>query len=294
MPPIVHAGETRSALIRLSPVLVLALNLAWLIVPRLAVAADLQYPLAVVATKDATFVADRNLPGVWSVVDGKPTVFFEGSKKFRTPLNAVRCLAVDREGRLIAGDSSTRQVYRFENGAPVPLLKTKTGIGIPMGIAVDRHGNLLITDLETQRLCRIPATGEEPMWFAEVLAPRGIAVDDDDRIWVVSHGSNQLVRVTTDGKVEVVVSGRPFQFPHFITFDDQKVAYVSDGYAKTIWKIDAAGKPTAWAAGEPLKNPVGIWWQENRLLITDPQARALFAADRDGRITRLTPEVATP
>ncbi|HTI50404.1 MAG TPA: SMP-30/gluconolactonase/LRE family protein [Planctomycetaceae bacterium] len=270
------------------------LGFAWLAGSCSAAAADFQYPLAVVATNDAMFVADRNLPGVWSVVDGTPAIFFQGSKKFRTPLNAVRCLAVDREGRLIAGDSSTRQIYRFENGAPVPLLTTKTGIGIPMGIAVDRQGDLVVTDLETQRLCRIPANGEAPTWFANVAAPRGIAVDDEDRLWVVSHGSNQLVRVTAEGKSEVIVSGRPFQFPHCVAFDDQKTAYVSDGYAKTIWKIDASGKPTAWAAGEPLKNPVGIWWQEKRLLIADPQARALFAADREGRITRLTPEVAAP
>ena len=30
--------------------------------------------------------ADRNLPGIWRVDDGKKSIYFQGSKKFRTPL----------------------------------------------------------------------------------------------------------------------------------------------------------------------------------------------------------------
>ena len=60
-------------------------------------AQEMQYPLDVVeADKQTAYVADRNLPGVWKITDGKAEIFFKGSKKFRTPLNAVRCLAIDK------------------------------------------------------------------------------------------------------------------------------------------------------------------------------------------------------
>jgi len=72
-------------------------------------AADMLYPLSVAAAPNgAIYVADLRLPGIWKIVDGKREMLFEGSPKFRTPLNAVRCVAVDSKGRLVAGDSATR------------------------------------------------------------------------------------------------------------------------------------------------------------------------------------------
>ena len=108
-----------------------------------AQAQELNYPLAVAAADDGTlYIADRYLPGVWKVTNGKTEVYFQGSKKFRTPLNAVRCLAIDKQGRLLAGDSATRDVYRFDESAkPKPLTGGK--IGIPMDIAVAGDGNFV-------------------------------------------------------------------------------------------------------------------------------------------------------
>ena len=50
----------------------------------------MDYPLAVVAGPDnSLYVADRNLPGIWKIQGGKAAIYYQGSKKFRTPLNAV-------------------------------------------------------------------------------------------------------------------------------------------------------------------------------------------------------------
>ena len=60
-----------------------------------AFAADetMQYPLAAAVGTDGTvYVADRNLPGVWKFADDRWSIYFRASKKFRTPLNAIRCL----------------------------------------------------------------------------------------------------------------------------------------------------------------------------------------------------------
>ncbi len=252
-----------------------------------ATADELSYLLSPAVTPNGDlYVADRNLPGIWKIVDGKLKPFFKGSKKFRTPLNAVRCLVIDEKGNLLAGDTSTRQVYRFGDSAkPDPLLANPTGLGIPMSIAVDKNGTIFVADLETHRIWKVPSAGGEPVEFVTVPAPRGLAIDDSGRLWVVSHGKDQLLRISADGKLEPVVRDRPFRFPHNVVIDQQHVAYVSDGYAKTIWKVNDLGETQAWITGEPLVNPVGLAWSGENLIIVDPQARAVFEADKDGKLT---------
>lgn len=272
---------------RFEILLAVALLLGWGSAPP-ARAADIKYPVAVATdAQGVIYIADRNLPGVWQVKDGKRELYFEGSKKFRTPLNAVRCVAVDTQGRLLAGDSSTREIYRFD-GEKKPQPLTKGGVGIPMVIALDKDGNLFIGDLETQRIFKQPAAGGELAEFATVAAPRGLAIDGEGRVWVVAYGGkDQVLRFAADGKSsEVIVSGRPFEFPNQITLDKDLNAYVADGYAKTIWKIGSDKKPVKYAAGEPFSNPVGLAWQGDKLLVIDPRSKDfLYSVEPDGKIT---------
>jgi sugar lactone lactonase YvrE len=245
--------------------------------------AEVQYPLAVAVDGEGTiYLADRNLPGIWKLNGGEPSLLFQGSKQFRTPLNAVRCVVIDGDGRLLAGDSATRDVYRFdEDGKPAPL--TGGRIGIPMSIAVNAAGELLVADLELHRIFKVPAEGGEPAVFAEVRAPRGLAIDAEDRLWVVSHGEDQLLRFSPSGEKEVVVSGRPFEFPSAVVVGPEDIAYVCDTYAKAVWKV-AGGKPEKWIAGAPLVSPVGLARRGESLLIADPHAVAVFEADAGGEL----------
>jgi len=259
-----------------------------LMLPRLLVAADPalpQYPLAVAATSDGTiFVADRTLPGVWKIVDGKPELYFQASKKFRTPLNAVRCLAIDKGGKLLAGDSSTREVYRFDDaGQPQPL--TKGGVGIPMALAVDAAGDIWAADLEIHRLVKIPAAGGEALIVVEVPAPRGLTFDAQGTLWIVSQGKDQLLTLKPDAKAtEVVVSGQPFNFPHQVVVDPQGQAFITDGYEKAVWKAAVGQPPAKLLAGPPFDNPVGIAWLGEKLLVVDPRANSLFSVTTAGQI----------
>ena len=172
------------------------------LIPSLARAEGLDYPLTAVASADglSLFIADLNQPGLWKLSDGKLTSYFQASKKFRTPLNRVRCVGLDRNGKVLAGDSSTREVFRFDDeGKPQPL--TNGGIGIPMDLVVDPDNNIFVTDLELKWIWKIPAAGGKAEKFAEVDAPHGLAIDADKNLWVVSHGKHQLVRVTAEAKV---------------------------------------------------------------------------------------------
>ena len=245
------------------------------------------YLLAIAAAPGGEiYIADRKLPGIWKLKDKELSVFFQADKKFRTPLNAVRCLAIDKDGKLLAGDSATRDVYRFDDaGKPTPL--TAGGIGIPMGIVVDAAGDLFVTDIELGQIFKVPAAGGAATPFAQVAAPSGIAIDADNTLWITSRAAPSLVKVAADGKVEEVLKDRAFEMPHNISLDAEKTAYIADSYAKAIWKMAAGAAPEKWVAGEPLVNPIGLAWQGETLLCVDPRANAVFQIDKAGAVTKI-------
>lgn len=242
-----------------------------------------EYPLAVAPLADGSLVvADRVMPGLWRIADGKAAVQALGSKKFRTPLNAVRAVAVAPDGTVWAGDPATRDLHRVApDGTPTALTGGK--IGIPIDIAIDSKGTLYVSDLETQRVWRIPAGTAEPVELAVLAAPRGLCVDGEDRLWVVAaSGEAPLVRVTADGVVEPVVKSRAFQFPHDVVVTSDGTAYVSDNYAVAVWKVSADGTVTKWASGAPLAGPVGLSLRDGKVLVADPKARMVFEIDASG------------
>ena len=256
-------------------------------IPGTGRAEEMLYPLSVaVAGDDAVLVADRMLPGLLKLQDGKVEVFFQGKKTFRTPLNAVRAVAVASDGTVYAADSATRDVFKFVDGQPVPLTQGK--IGIPVDIAFDPSGDLFVSDLETQRIWRVPAAGGEPKEVARLAAPRGLFVDRAGRLWAVAaSGEQPLVRIAADGSIEPVVKERVFEFPHDVVVADDGTAYVSDNYARAVWKVAADGTATKWITGEPLKGPVGLAIRAGKVLIADPQAKAVWEADSEGKLTPL-------
>ncbi|MDB4614245.1 NHL repeat-containing protein [bacterium] len=253
--------------------------------PTTAAADDFVYPLSAVATDDGTiYVADLKLPGILKIKDGKVSTYYQGSKKFREPLNAIRCLAIDHEGKLLAGDSATREVYRFgDDGKPTPL--TKGFIGIPMSIAVAKDGTIYVADVEVSRIWKMPAAGGQPEDFASINA-RGVAVAEDGNVWVVSPSSKQgqVLKVDAKGKITPLVTGRPFKLPHNIAFGPDGSAYVSDNYSKTIWKVSKDGKTEKWIEGDPLVSPVGLSNSKDGVLVVDPRAKKVFLADDAGKL----------
>lgn len=247
-------------------------------------AAGLQYPLGVAVAADGSLVvADRLLPGLWRVADGRATIFASGTTRFRTPLNAVRTVAVAPDGTVFAGDSATREIYRIAaDGTPEPL--TAGAIGIPVDIAIDSRGRLFVSDLETQRVWRIdPDAATRPVGVVTLVGPRGLFVDADDGLWAVAaSGEAPLVRVGDDGAVVPVVRTRVFAFPHDVVVDGDGVAYVSDNYGRCIWRVPPGGEPLRWAEGGPLVGPVGLALREGRVIVADPGARQVFALDAAG------------
>ena len=251
-------------------------------------AGEFEYPLGIAAAEDGTlYVADRNLHGVWKVTDGKPEVLYRGEKRFRTPLYAAYSAALDKDGQVLVGDPGTMEVYRIgDDGQPKPL--TGGNVLIPAAIAVNAAGEIYVGDLDLKRIWKVPAAGGEPEEFAQVVGARGLAFDAEGWLWVVSNGGpDQVLRISPDGKqTEVVVAGRPFRFPHNIVVAEG-IAWVTDGYAKCVWKVVPGQKPEQLVSGEPFQNPVGLARHNETLLVVDSHAKAIFAVSPEGKVTKV-------
>jgi streptogramin lyase len=236
------------------------------------------YPLDAVANADGTlFIVDRNLPGIRRWSPEGLTVFVQGSKKFREPLNAPRCLALTPDGALIIGDSATRDLYRI-NAEGKPQAITGGKIGIPMDLAIAADGTIYIADLETRTVLKIAPNSTFPELFVKLNA-RGLCLDNAGNLWVVTQDNEQLVKVTADGKTEVIVATRLFDFPHQVIVNAAGEALLTDGYAKAVWKVVPGQAPQKVFQGEPLINPVGISLLGTDWIVTDPRAAKVIKFD---------------
>lgn len=247
-----------------------------------------RYPLAVAATDDeVVYVADRQLPGIWKIDSGSTTVFFQASKTFQTPLNAIRCLTIDHNGQLLAGDSSTRNVYRFDDsGNPTPLANRR--IGIPMSLATTMDGTIYVADLELHRIWQLPTDGtSQPTEVAAINSPRGLTLDEEGNLLVLSTSSRngQIQKIQPDGTVVPFIEHHPFRLPHKIVRGTNGWFYVSDNYNRCIWRVSPDGECHEWLQGKPLDRPVGLCRLHDDFLITDPHIKTIFRATLDKSIT---------
>lgn len=245
----------------------------------------MQYPIDVAMSDDGIiYVADLKLPGIWRIQDGKLNLYYQGEKKFRTPLNAVRCVAIGPDKMLYAGDSATRDVYRFdENGQPVPL--TRGQIGIPSDLLVEQE-QVTVSDLELQRIWSLPPSGGDPKEVAVIAGVRGLVRNEAGNLLCVTTLESPLRKIGDDGKIEELLTGQPFQLPHHVCRIGADL-YIADNYAKTIWKVHLNGKPAieAFVSGEPLVGPVGICADGDSLLVADPRAKHIFRISADKKIS---------
>ncbi len=240
------------------------------------------YPLDIASDgKGNVYVADRNLPGVWKHDGAKADVFARGSKRFREKMNTVRCVAVSPSGDVVAGDPSTREVYKLAaDGTATPLVSGI--IGIPVDLAFASDGTLYVADVERRVVWKLAQGAAKPEVFADV-NPRGVFVDSADRLWVVSQNEQQLLRIKADGASEVIVDKRIFDFPHQVVVDTQGVAWVTDGYKHGVWKVEEGKAPELAFSGAPFQNPVGIAIVDSRLVVVDSHAQAVFRMGDDGK-----------
>jgi gluconolactonase len=108
-----------------------------------------------------------------------------------------------------------------------------TGLQNPEGPVSLRDGSWLIVEGGAERGCItwVSADGNQTRVIAKTGRPNGLAVDSEKDIWVAESKTPSLLRVSFDGKVDVIATecdGEPFLLPNDLCFGPDGFIYMTD------------------------------------------------------------------
>ncbi len=106
-------------------------------------------------------------------------------------------------------------------------------LGAPEGPVALPDGSWLIVEAAAGRGCvtRLSADGRSKSVIKQTGRPNGLAVDAEGVIWVAESKVPSLLRLTMDGKCDVVADGcdgEPFMFPNDLCFGPDGALYLTD------------------------------------------------------------------
>jgi sugar lactone lactonase YvrE len=205
-------------------------------------------------------------------------------------------VAVDNQGNLFVTDTQNHTIRRITRSGFVSTFAGLAGVSgtadgqgsdarfcFPLGIAIDQAGNLYVSCQGTSTLRKISPQGEVSTLAglagkpgsadgtgssARFLCPNGIAVDDQDNLYIADQNNSTIRKITANGTVTTLAglagttgcndglgNQARFNYPASVAVDKAGNVYVADTYNATIRKISPAGLVTTFAG---LAGQVGI------------------------------------
>ena len=246
---------------------------------------ELIYPVDVaVGPGDKIYIADHEAHALLVHGENGFETVAAGEGLPRTPLYGIRHIAPDSDGNVLASDPATMKLYKIDGAGKIEPIADDDRFVTPWGIAIEKSGDVLAVDRVTHRLRRVKSGGAVSD-VAEIRAPRAILFDKEGTIVVLTD--KNLVRVE-DGTTTSITSSPPFEFPHDAVLHPDGNFYVSDGYAKAIWKAAPDGAVTPFVQGDPLVSPQGLAVDaKGNLLVADAHAKAIFLITPKGELSKL-------
>ncbi|MET7391854.1 NHL repeat-containing protein, partial [Streptomyces sp. NPDC005534] len=222
--------------------------------------------------------------GTITTVAGTGEEGFNGDDRLATTAQLCypSAVVVDVHGILYIADTQNRRVRKVDAHGTITTVAGTGGEGLngdgqpataaellsPRGVAVDVHGNLYIADTHGHRVRKVDAEGTittvagtggeglngdgQPATAAELLSPRGVAVDAHGNLYIAdtenscvrkvdAHGTITTIAGTSEEEGHSVEDGEPTMTiltrPECLAFDSQGNLYIADTYAHRIRRV---------------------------------------------------------
>ena len=193
--------------------------------------------------------------GIGSIVVGDSTP--------NNPSTGMYAVTVDRAGVVYVADAEKSAIYRVDGNSIRLLAGSQNaegdvdGVGAaakfngPTGIAVDSAGNVFVADRGNGKIRRIDQAGRVSTVVSSIASPFGVAVAENNWLYVSDDTAHVVYRVTPNGTKSVFagaastsgdidgVTGTSARFnaPKGIAIDEAGVVYVADSGNRKIKKI---------------------------------------------------------
>jgi uncharacterized protein (TIGR03437 family) len=180
-------------------------------------------------------------------------------------LNVPLALAVDSNNNLYIADSNNNDIRVVTAGTINSVATATSYLSHPDGVAVDKAGNIYVADTGNQRVVKFAASSsafsliagtgvpgfsgdDGPAQKAELLDPKGVAVDAAGYIYIADTFNSRVRKVGLDGSITTiagtgypsyggqgqVATTAPMYFPNAVAVDQTGNVYIADTHNSTI------------------------------------------------------------
>jgi DNA-binding beta-propeller fold protein YncE len=215
-----------------------------------------------------------------------------GKGQFKEP----RAVAVDKAGNIFVADTGNKRVQKFDaNGK---FLAEWAGGGErfvePVGLIVDSQDQVVVLDTSGW-LQRFDNRGRFLAKFGidrGFYAPRGLAVDADNRLYVADTGTFRVVVLSPQGELVRTIGWRDatdaeLVEPTGVAPDSQGGIYVAEVGHRRVAHFDANGRAVdEWAMlyNSSSNGPHLATDAQGRVYVTDPERHRVLVYSAEGKI----------
>jgi sugar lactone lactonase YvrE len=235
----------------------------------------LRNPVHMVIRNNEVWVTDRRLRGIYIFdLEGKFKRVYtpKNEKLIWTPLalafGADGKLAVTEVGmtdrhRLMVFSADASRTVTVGRTAQVKSLEEAPGAFLfPDGVAISRDGRIFVSDGDNRRIQVFKPTGEFDYFIDTSGVPRGVAIDNKSRLYVVDAIAHTIDVYNLKGKRLTQFGGQgfgpgQFNYPNDLTVDPRYHIYITDRENNQVqvwgWKVaqppavSAPSSPWGWA-----------------------------------------------
>jgi sugar lactone lactonase YvrE len=173
-------------------------------------------------------------------------------------------VTVGKDGELVVADLDDNAMFRVTAKEVMGIGKqgdaTTEGFTAPASGALDSKGNVFVADNKSGAVLKITPAGATSVFAgkmnetgsadgagaaARFTAPRGLAIDGKDNVYVADEANGNVRKITPEGEVTTLAGG--LAGPRAVAVAKDGTVYVADTDNHCIRKITAAGKMTVLA-----------------------------------------------